>query len=99
MAAPAKTKYKIYIEDNTGWSNFYVYAWGDMEIFGAWPGASPDVTETIDGVSYKVLTVEGDGETENLIFNNNDGIQYDAMTITLDKNYFIVANAEKAELK
>ena len=56
------------------------------------------MTETVDGVTYKVLTVEGAGETENLIFNNNDGTQYDAMSITLDKDYFIVANPEGAEL-
>ena len=92
-------EYKIYIEDKTGWDAFYVYAWGDKEIFGVWPGISPDVTETIDGVTYKVLTVEGAGEQENLIFNNNDGIQYNAATITLDKDYFIIANPESAEVK
>ena len=96
---PSSNQYKIYIEDKTGWSDFYVYAWGDKEIFGGWPGTRPEVTETIDGVTYKVLTVEGDGETENLIFNNNNDTQYDAMTITLDKDYTIVANPAGAELK
>lgn len=99
IVEPSTSQYKIYIEDKTGWSDFYVYAWGDKEIFGGWPGISPDVTETIDGVTYKVLTVEGDGETENLIFNNNNDTQYDAMTITLDKDYTIVANPAGAELK
>ena len=91
-------EYKIYIEDKTGWKDFYVYAWGDKEIFNGWPGSKPEVTETIDGVTYKVLTCTGAGETENLIFNNNEGTQYDAMSITLDKDYFIVANPEGAEL-
>ncbi|MDE6422450.1 MAG: starch-binding protein, partial [Muribaculaceae bacterium] len=95
---PADT-YKIYIEDKTGWSDFYVYAWGDSEIFGGWPGTAPTETESIDGITYKVLTVEGKGETENLIFNNNDGVQYDAFTITLDKDYYIIANPDGAELK
>ncbi|MDE6282899.1 MAG: starch-binding protein [Muribaculaceae bacterium] len=90
---------KIYIEDKTGWADLYVYAWGDKEIFGGWPGAKATVTETVDAVTYKVLTVEGLGETENLIFNDGNGTQYDALTVTLDKNYFIVANPDKAQLK
>lgn len=93
------SEFKIYIQDNTGWANFYVYAWGNKEVFGGWPGVSPDATETVDGVTYKVITVEGHGETENLIFNNNDGTQYDAMSITLDKNYIISAGPTSAELK
>lgn len=93
------SEFKIYIEDNTGWANFYVYAWGDKEVFGGWPGVSPDATETVGGITYKVITVEGHGETENLIFNNNDGTQYDAMSITLDKNYIISAGPTSAELK
>lgn len=96
---PASNQYKIYIEDKTGWNNFYVYAWGDKEIFGGWPGVSPETTETVDGVTYKVLTVEGNGETENLIFNDNNGTQYDAATIVVDKDYYITANPDKAEIK
>ena len=99
LTEPASGSYKIYIEDKTGWDAFYVYAWGDKEIFGGWPGVAPSETETIGGVSYKVLTVEGNGETENLIFNNNNGTQYDAATIVLDKDYYIVANPEGAEVK
>ncbi len=97
---PSKApQYKIYIEDKTGWDDLYVYAWGDKEIFGGWPGAKAEATETVDGVTYKVLTVEGAGETENLIFNNNNGTQYDAATITLNKDYKFVALPDKAELK
>ena len=96
---PTGTEYKIYIEDKTGWDAFYVYAWGDKEIFGGWPGVSPEATEIVDGVTYKVLTVEGQGENENLIFNDNNGTQYDAATIVLDKNYYIVANPGNAEIK
>lgn len=53
-------------------------------------------TKEIGGVTYLVFTVEGNGETENLIFNDNNGTQYDAMTITLDKDYYIVANPDGA---
>ncbi|WP_300804597.1 MULTISPECIES: starch-binding protein [Muribaculaceae] len=99
IVEPSSNQYKIYIEDKTGWDNFYVYAWGDKEVFGGWPGASPETTETVNGVTYKVLTIEGNGETENLIFNDNNGKQYDAATIVVDKDYYITANPDKAEIK
>lgn len=92
-------EYKIYIENNTGWSAFYVYAWGDKEIFGGWPGAQASATEEIGGVTYQVFTVEGSGESENLIFNNNNDVQYDAVSITLDRDYYITAGPDKAEIK
>ena len=91
--------YKIYVQDLTGWPAFYVYAWGDKEVFGKWPGMTSDVTEEIEGVSYKVFTVEGAGESENLIFHDNDGTQYDAFNITLNRDYFIVAEPTSASEK
>lgn len=95
---PAKTC-KLYIADKTGWSDFYVYAWGDKEIFGAWPGVKASSKETVDGIEYLVFSVEGSGEIENLIFNDNAGNQYDAMQITLDRDYFITAEQQQAVLK
>ena len=93
-------EYKLYIEDKTGWSNFYVYAWGDAgEIFNGWPGTQGTETEEVDGVTYYVFTIPGTGETENLIFNNNEGTQYDAMAITLDRSYYILAEPEGAKFK
>ena len=83
--------YNIYVQNNTGWNGLYVYAWGASEIFGGWPGASTSETRTIDGVTYLVFTMQGGGEEENLIFNDNNGIQYDATVITVDRDYYIVA--------
>lgn len=96
---PDATYYSIYVEDNTGWDNLYIYAWGDKETFGGWPGKECDRTTTIAGVTYKVWTVAGEGETENLIFNDNAGTQYDAATITLDKDYTFSADATSATSK
>lgn len=93
---PNATYYTIYVEDNTGWADLYIYAWGDKEIFGGWPGKTCDKTTTIAGVTYKIWTVAGDGETENLIFNDNAGTQYDAATITLDKDYTFSAETGSA---
>ena len=90
-------EYNIYIQNNTGWSAFYVYAWGASEIFGGWPGQTTDVTKEIDGVEYLVFTVTGAGEEENLIFNNNEGTQYDAMVINVNRDYYIIANPDSAE--
>ncbi|MDE5629096.1 MAG: starch-binding protein [Muribaculaceae bacterium] len=93
------TECKLYFEDNTGWDALYVYAWGEKEVFGGWPGEEAVAVETVDGVNYKVLSVQGRGESVNLIFHNNAGMQYDALSIVLDKNYFIIANPDNAELK
>lgn len=95
---PAGT-YKVYVQNLTGWNQFYIYAWGDKEIFGGWPGAQASETVTADGVEWLVFEISGSGETENLIFNDNDGTQYDAMTISVDKDYYIIANQTSAELK
>lgn len=91
--------YHLYIDNQTGWANFYVYAWGDSETFGSWPGASSTSTQTINGVDYLVFDFTATGETENLIFNNNDGTQYDAFSITLDKDYYITASPTEAKIK
>ena len=84
-------EYNIYIQNETGWSNFYLYAWGDEEIFGGWPGQSSDTVTTINGVEYLVFTVAGSGATEHLIFNNNEGtqVEQDDMVITLDQDWYI----------
>ena len=96
---PDATYYYIYVEDNTGWDNLYIYAWGDKESFGGWPGKQCDRTTKIAGVVYKVWTVAGNGETENLIFNDNAGTQYDVATITLDNDYTFVADPASAQSK
>lgn len=89
---PAGNEYQIYVKDNTGWDALYIYAWGDEEAFGAWPGRVCDTTATIAGETYMVWNVRGTGQTLNLIFNNNNDAQYDAATIVLDKDYFIGAD-------
>lgn len=96
---PDATYYYLYVEDNTGWDNLYIYAWGDKEIFGGWPGKQCDRITKIAGVTYKVWTVAGNGESENLIFNDNAGTQYDVANITLDTDYTFVAEPSSAIAK
>jgi hypothetical protein len=87
----------IFVEDTTGWSDLYLYAWGDKEYFGGWPGKAPDGQFTYNGVTYKYWNFSGQGETENLIFNNGDGTQVDGPSVTLDKDYVIKVTASGAQ--
>lgn len=96
---PGVDTYNLYVENNTGWADFYVYAWSESEpeLFGAWPGVKGEATATVDGMTCFVFPFEGNGKAYNLIFNNNDGKQYDVTQITLDKNYYFIANADGFE--
>lgn len=98
---PSLPQYHLYIEDNTGWSQFYVYAYanGADSLFGGWPGAQGTETTTIDGITYYVFTFDADGKNHALIFNNNAGTQYDALSITANQDYYIIANPTNAQIK
>lgn len=96
LSAPS---YSIFIDNQTGWSNFYIYGYtaGYPELFGAWPGKTSTVTQTINGIEYLVFEVEASGLTYNLIFHPNiAGTQYDACSITLDQDYYITAYPKEA---
>jgi len=87
--------YKIYVDDQTGWDAIALYAWGDKEIFGEWPGATPAGTVTEGGIEFKYFEVVGAGETEHLIFNNNGGgTQLKDFNVVLDRDYWLRATAE-----
>ena len=98
-AAPELETYRIYVEDRTGWERFQLYAWGDREAFGGWPGATTNTTQVVEGVTYKVFTYqaeEGADITLNLIFNNkvgSEGEQLADYTITKAADYYLVATA------
>lgn len=74
---------RLYVEDQTGWSSLYVYAWGEKEFFGGWPGKAPDGTETVGGVTYRYWDYTGEGEDENLIFNDGAGTQLGDFNVSL----------------
>ena len=96
ISDPRSQTYNIYVKDNSGWDNLYLYAWGEglPELFGGWPGAAPASEETINGEVYKVFPYTAKDASYNLIFNNNDGTQFDGPYISLDKNYtFIITGS------
>lgn len=70
-------KYSIYVSNQTGWKDFYLYAWGDKEFYGGWPGVNTVPTATIDGNAYYIYeyTVPNGVQSMvmNLIFHNNVG--------------------------
>lgn len=70
------TTYHIYVNNQTGWATFDVYAWGTYEAFGNWPGATTPATQNISGVLYNVYDFQvADGGTIalHLIIHNNVG--------------------------
>ena len=50
---PADKQFTIYVNNETGWDNLAVYAWGDgiPELFGGWPGNNT-IISTQDGISF-----------------------------------------------
>lgn len=73
-----------YVDDQTGWDDLALYAWGDAEAFGGWPGMQITGTVTIGGVKYKYFDLgeANEGLNLNLIFNNNNNGSHLATTIS-----------------
>lgn len=88
----------IYANDLTGWDALGLYAWGDSELFGAWPGESwVDLVE-IAGISYKKFLLDTDSGSYNLIFNNwNNGQQTPDYGIDADRDYYFDVYADHVE--
>ena len=82
----------VYVADKSGWDNLYLYGWaGAGDVTPAWPGIAVKGTEVINGVTYKYFDMGKalDGyEGVNLIFNNNDGKQFDGPVVTLNRNFY-----------
>lgn len=96
--APAATRHTIYVGNNTGWSNLYIYAWADgkPEFFGGWPGTKASATVTVNGASYLAFPFYDTENLYNLIFTDGSK-QYDAMTAIPDHDIFVVAGPDKVE--
>jgi len=71
------TTHHLYVEDCTQWAQFDLYAWGDCEFFGAWPGATSALVVSINGSNYRdyeYTVAQGQTDmTMHLIFHNNVG--------------------------
>ena len=95
---PRNPDIKILINNKTDWDDISLYAWGDAEAFGGWPGATPVNVETVKGVNYLVFGLPADmaGKSLNLILNNNGGgKQLSDFAITVpEEELFLTVNAE-----
>ena len=92
--------YCLYVENNTGWDDLFVYIHGDRELLGGWPGASATEEEVINGKNYLKyqLPYGSQGLTANFIFNNgkddDEKIQFDGpQEITLNGDLYISITA------
>ena len=95
---PYNPDIKILVNNKTDWKEITLYAWGDAEAFGGWPGATPVGKEVVGDVEYTVFGLSADmaGKTLNLIFNNNGGGEQLAdFTITVPEDeLFLNINAQ-----
>ena len=98
---PRNPDIKILVNNKTDWDAIALYAYGDAEAFGGWPGATPVGFEEVKGVKYTVfgLPAEMAGKTLNLIFNNNGGgkqladfpitVPEEEIFLNINANYYV----------
>ena len=83
-------KHYIYAIDKTGYDALGLYAWGDGELFGTWPGETWVDEVTIGSDTYKVFLLDAESGNYNLIFNNmNQGKQLPNFAITANRDYYV----------
>ena len=91
----------LYVDNKTSWDALALYAWGDAEAFGGWPGMQPTGEVVLDGTTwtYFDLGEANRGLNLNLIFNNGgNGSQLSDYNVTLDKDeYFLTITDEGVE--
>lgn len=87
-ATVVKTLPKIYVCDNYGFSDYYLYVWtNDGDVKDPWPGVHYSSIQTVDGVMYYVFELSKeycDMPGMNIILNENGSKQLDLM-----QNYII----------
>ena len=78
----------VTIQNNAGYTDPRLYAWGDGEIYGGWRGIKPTSNE--NGVL--VFPLPNDGGTYNLILNSDAGTQQDISAVVANQSYQFTAN-------
>lgn len=92
------TKHRIYVDNRTTWTALGLYAYGDSELFGAWPGAAPIDEQEIDGVIYQIFGLDTDSGSYNLIFNNwNQNKQLPDYNINANRDFYFRIDDNKVE--
>jgi hypothetical protein len=79
----------VTIQNNAGYTDPRLYAWGDGEIYGGWRGIKP--TSNTNGLL--VFPLPNDGGTYNLILNGEgEGVQQDISQVVANQSYSFTAN-------
>ena len=79
----------VTIQNNAGYTDPRLYAWGDGEIYGGWRGIKPTSNEN----GILVFPLPNDGGTYNLILNGEgDGVQQDISQVVANQSYSFTAN-------
>lgn len=79
----------VTIQNNAGYTDPRLYAWGDGEIYGGWRGIKPTSNE--NGVL--VFPLPNDGGTYNLILNGEgEGVQQNISQVVANQSYSFTAN-------
>lgn len=100
VPAVPTAKHYVYANDQTTYEALGLYAWGDGELFGAWPGETWVDRKTIDDVDFKVFLLDAESGNYHLIFNNwNNGKQLPDFDIVANRDYYLkVTDTEVTEL-
>ena len=78
----------VTINNQAGYTDPRIYAWGDGEIYGSWRGIKPTSNE--NGVL--VFPLPNDGGTYNIILNSDSGSQQDIAAVVANQSYTFTAN-------
>ena len=93
-AGPKHDGYALFILNESSQTDLALYAWGDAEAFGGWPGMAPTGTQTINGLEYTYFDM-GEANTGLQLHlipnNNNNGVQWegDDLFFTIDHDIFV----------
>jgi hypothetical protein len=93
-AGPKHDGYALFILNESSQTDLALYAWGDAEAFGGWPGMAPTGTQTINGFEYTYFDM-GEANTGLQLHlipnNNNNGVQWegDDLFFTIDHDIFV----------
>lgn len=86
--------YALFILNESSQTDLALYAWGDAEAFGGWPGMPVTGIQTINGLEYTYFDL-GEANTGlnlNLIPNNNNGgVQWEGgdLNFTIDHDIYL----------
>ena len=79
----------VTIQNNAGYTDPRLYAYGSGEIYGSWRGIKPTSNEN----GTLVFPLPNDGGEYNLILNGEgEGVQQDIATVTANQSYSFPAN-------